>query len=172
VVLGAVFFLPQGIFPDLLSTAAMAAALPYGRTALLLSLLGILAAVSGAAIETALSTAYNVCQFLDWKWGKAFPARNVPRFTKLWVGTFLVAFAIVITHINPMTLVQASVIFAVLILPATYLPVLLVANDKKEMGKHANGRAMRILGWMFFVLLSLAALAGVPLLVLTHGGQP
>jgi manganese transport protein len=172
VVLGAVFFLPQGIFPDLLSTAAMAAALPYGRTALLLSLLGILAAVSGAAIETALSTAYNVCQFLDWKWGKAFPARNVPRFTKLWVGTFLVAFAIVITHINPMTLVQASVIFAVLILPATYLPVLLVANDKKEMGKHANGRAMRIFGWMFFVLLSLAALAGVPLLVLTHGGQP
>jgi manganese transport protein len=172
VILGAVFFLPNAIFPDLLSTTAMAAALPYGRTALLLSLFGILAAVSGAAIETALSTAYNFCQFFDWKWGKAFPAREVPRFTKLWIGTFLVAFAIVVTHINPMTLVQASVIFAVLILPATYLPVLLVANDKREMGKHANGVLMRTFGWIFFVLLSVAALAGVPLLIVTHGGRP
>jgi len=172
VILGAVLFLPNGIFPDLLSTTSLAAALPYGRTALLICLLGILAAVSGAAIETALSTAYNFCQFFDWKWGKALPAREVPRFAKLWIGTFLVAFVIVMTHINPMTLVQASVIFAVLILPTTYLPVLLVANDKKDMGKHANGVLMRTFGWIFFVLLSIAAAAGVPLLVFTHGGRP
>jgi manganese transport protein len=172
VILGAVLFLPHGIFPDLLSTTAMAAAIPYGHTALLICLFGILATVSGAAIETALSTAYNFCQFFDWKWGKAYPAREVPRFTKLWIGTFLVAFAIVMTHINPMTLVQASVIFAVLILPATYLPVLLVANDKREMGKHANGVLMRTFAWIFFVLLSIAAVAGVPLLIVTHGGRP
>jgi hypothetical protein len=39
------------------------------------------------------------------------------------------------------------------------------------MGKNANGALANILGWFYLVLLTLAALAAIPLLILTHGGR-
>src|SRR5439155_259195 len=69
-ILGAIVFLPRAIFPDLLSTTALPAALPFALTALRLALLGILACVARAAVETALSGGYNICQFYGLKWDK------------------------------------------------------------------------------------------------------
>jgi manganese transport protein len=172
VALSAIFFLPNRVFPDLLSTTILAASIPLGHTALLLALGGVLAAVGGAAVETALSTAYNFCQFFDWKWGKAYPMREVPRFTLLWMGTFVVALSLVLTHIDPLTLVESSIIFGLLPLPLTYLPVLLAASDKREMGKHVNAKSDSIVGWIFFVLVTIAAIAALPLMIATHGGKP
>jgi manganese transport protein len=172
VVLSAIFYLPNKIYPDLLSTTILAASVPYGRTALLLAMMGVLAAVGGAAVETALSTAYNFCQFFGWKWGKAFAMREVPRFTILWMSTFAIAMGLVLTQIDPLTLVQYSIIFALLPLPLTYLPILLAASDRGEMGKHVNAKSDSILGWIFFVFIVVAALAAVPLMIATHGGKP
>src|SRR5690349_17770506 len=70
VVLGALVFLPRGIFPEILSSAVMTGALPFGLMALVLSLLGTLACLCGATIETGLSGAYNLCQFFNLDWGK------------------------------------------------------------------------------------------------------
>src|SRR3954469_17317651 len=64
-VVGAIVFLPRGIFPDLLSTSALAGALPLGRTSLFVALGGMMACLAGAAVETTLSGAYNLCQFYN-----------------------------------------------------------------------------------------------------------
>src|SRR5207248_3725937 len=77
-VLGVLVFLPRGIFPDALSTTALAGAFPFRQKGLLLALLGMLATLCGAAIETGLSGAYNVCQFFNLAWGKNQPPRSVP----------------------------------------------------------------------------------------------
>ena len=50
--LGALIFLPRHIFPDLLSSAVFAGAFPFAEKALFLSLLGVLACIAGAAVET------------------------------------------------------------------------------------------------------------------------
>jgi Mn2+/Fe2+ NRAMP family transporter len=87
-VLGALVFLPKGIFPDILSTTVEAGTLPFGRKAVILALCGMLATLSGAAIETGLSGGYNLCQFFHLAWGKNRPAKSVPKFTATWVGMF------------------------------------------------------------------------------------
>ena len=46
------------------------------------------------------------------------------------------------TGIDPVLLTEYSVIFSVVALPLTYLPILLVANDKAYMGR-ARERAAR-----------------------------
>jgi len=53
--IGALVFLPQRVFPEQLSTAVSGIATPFGRTGYLLVLLGTLACLSGAAVETMLS---------------------------------------------------------------------------------------------------------------------
>ncbi|HSU26293.1 MAG TPA: hypothetical protein VLI65_09935, partial [Pyrinomonadaceae bacterium] len=72
---------------------------------------------------------------------------------------------------DPVEVVEYSIIFAVVILPLTYLPVLLAASDEDYMGPFKNGWLAAILGWAYFVLICIAALAAIPLLIITHGGK-
>ena len=50
------------------------------------------------------------------------------------------AMLIVLTGINPVEITEYSVVFAVVALPMTYLPILMIAGDRSFMGEHANGR--------------------------------
>ena len=170
--LGALVFLPRGIFPQILSTTTMAGAFPFGKKALTLALLGTLACISGAAVETALSGAYNICQFFTQNWGKNQPVKSVPIYTAAWVGMFLLALIIALTGVRPLQLVDLSIIFGMVIMPLTYYPILRVAADKKVMGKHVNSKSDTIIGIVFLVLIMAAAIAAIPLMVLTHSGQP
>ena len=44
--------------------------------------------------------------------------------------------AIVMTGVDPVVLTEYAVIFSVVALPLTYLPILLVANDRAYMGRY------------------------------------
>jgi Mn2+/Fe2+ NRAMP family transporter len=166
----AVLFRPLHIDPLMPGTAALQAAIPFGRTGLLLALAGMVFAISGAAVETGLSAAYAIAQFLGWDWGRYKKPREAPRFTIAWLTTFAVALAVVLTGVKPLQLVEWAVVSSIIVLPLTYLPLLLIANDPKYMGKHVNRRLTNSLGWPFYGVLSVAALAALPLYFLTHGG--
>ena len=170
--LGALVFLPQSIFPDLLSTTALPVALAKGSTALLLGLLGILACVASAAVETALSAGYNWCQYFEIKWDKNVPPREVPVFTRMWVGTLIAALVLALSGIKPLTLVNFSIIFGMTLMPFTYYPILTAASDRALMGEHATKQVQRVLGWICFGIIIIAALAAFPLMIITHSGQP
>ncbi len=171
-VLGALVFLPRGIFPQVLSTTTMAGAFPFAKKALVLALIGTLACISGAAVETALSGAYNVCQFFNLNWGKNQPLKSVRVYTATWLAMFVVALIIALTGVRPLQLVNISIVFGMVIMPLTYYPILRVAADKNIMGKHVNSRFDTIIGIIFLVLITAAAMAAIPLMILTHSGQP
>jgi Mn2+/Fe2+ NRAMP family transporter len=67
--------------------------------------------------------------------------------------------------------VEYSIIAAVVILPFTYLPTLIAAQDKDYMGSHVNGWFANVLGWLFLIIITIAALSAIPLFILTHGGE-
>jgi manganese transport protein len=171
-VLGAILFLPRQIFPQVLSTAIMSGAFPFGEKALLIAILGAIACIGGAAIETTLSGAYNFCQFFNLAWGKDRSSKDVPAFTAGWIGMLVLSSVIAITGVRPLTLVNISIIFGMVVMPLTYYPILRTAADRNTMGKHANSRLVTVLGAIFLVLITAAAIAAIPLMVLTHGGQP
>ncbi len=171
-VLGVILFLPRGIFPEILSTTTMAGAFPFGKKALILALLGTMACLCGAAIETALSGAYNLCQFLNLAWGKNLTPKSVPVYTATWLGMFLLALLIAVAGLRPLQLVDISIIFGMAIMPLTYYPILRIAADKNVMGKHANSKLDTIVGTFFLIVITVAALAAIPLMVVTHSGRP
>jgi len=170
--LGALIFLPRHIFPDLLSSAVFAGAFPFAQKALLLSLLGVLACIAGAAVETALSGAYNLCQFFNLEWGKSRRVREVPLYTAAWLSMFGLALLIGLTGLRPLQLVNISIIFGMVIMPLTYYPILRVAADRNVMGKHVNSKSDTAIGTAFLLLITLAAAAAIPLMLLTHFGKP
>ncbi len=170
--IGAAYFMPKMIFPFTLGTTALSAASTLGRTGLLLALIGMFCCIAGASVETCLAGAYNICQFFGIKWGRKIPEREAPVFTSIWVVFFLISMGIVLAGINPLKLVEYSVIFAVVVLPLTYLAILLAADDKKFMGKHVNSGVIRWLAWIYLGIITVCAVAAVPLMIYTHQGQP
>jgi Mn2+/Fe2+ NRAMP family transporter len=170
-IVAAVLFLPQGIDPQFLGTPALTAEHVFGKVGLLLALVGILFAVGGAAIETCFSGAYNTAQFFGWRWGKKERPAAASRFTLAWLVIFALAFLVVITGYDPVKLTEYSVIFSVVALPLTYLPILLVANDHTYMGSKTNGRLANFFGVLYFFVIIAIALAAIPLMLITHGGQ-
>jgi manganese transport protein len=166
-----VLFGPLNVDPALPGTAALEAAFPFGRTGLILALLGMFFAIAGAAVETCLANAYSISQFFGWVWGRHKKPWEAPRFTMAWIGVFLLALLIILSGVDPMQLVEYAVLFSILVLPLTYLPLLLLAGDKTYMREHVNGRLATGLGWLYFAIISLAALAAIPLFILTSGGQ-
>ena len=164
-------FGPGHVDPAIPGTAALEAAIPFGRWGLIVALLGMFFAVAGAAVETCLANAYSIAQFFGWAWGRHKKPWEVPRFTITWTILFALALAIVLTGVDVMTLVEFAILFSVLVLPLTYLPLMLLAGDRKYMGEHVNGRLAKTLGWLYFAIITAAALAALPLYLLTSGGQ-
>ena len=164
-------FYPRAISPETLGSVALGANVPLGEIGLLLGLIGILFAVSGAAIDTAFSGAYNAAQFFGWEWGKYRSAVEAPRFTLAWMVMLVLGFLIVVTGVDPIQVTEYSVIFSVVALPATYIPILLVANDRAYMGNYANGRVANVFGIFYLVVILVVAVAAIPLMIVSNMGQ-
>jgi manganese transport protein len=171
IIVGALLFQPAGIDPQTLGSTLFGATVPLGRIGFIVALVGIFFAIGGAAVETALSAAYNVTQFLGVPWGKRMKPKEVPFFTACWIAAILLGLGIAASGINPVHIVEYSVLFAVLVLPLTYYPVLRVADDHAAMGKHVNAGVIRVLAWAYLALICVIAAAAVPLMILTHNGQ-
>jgi Mn2+/Fe2+ NRAMP family transporter len=171
VALGAQLFAPAGVAPQVPGSVALLPAIPFGKAGLLLGLTGMFFAVAGAAVETCMSNAYSVSQFFGWEWGRHSKPWEAPRFTIAWIVVMLVALAIVLTGVEVMDLVDYAVVSSIVVLPLSYLPLMLLANDKSYMGDYANKWLAKGLGWFFFVIVTVTAIAAVPLYLLSSGGQ-
>src|SRR5690242_5129410 len=164
-------FGPANVDPAIPGSAALEAAIPFGKWGLIFALLGMFFAVAGAAVETCLANAYSIAQFFGWIWGRHKKPWEAPRFTITWLALFVLALAIVLTGVDVMVLVEFAILFSILVLPLTYLPLLLLAGDKKYMREYVNGRVASTLGWFYFAVITLAAIAALPLYLLTSGGN-
>jgi Mn2+/Fe2+ NRAMP family transporter len=171
IMVGAQLMKPAGLDPQHLTTSFFGATVPFGRLGFAVALIGIFFAIGGAAVETALAAAYNVTQFFELPWGKKRKPREVPLFTLCWMVALAIGFAIAASGINPVDIVEYAVMFAVLVLPLTYYPVLRLAQDRSVMGEHANSPIVGVLGWIYLALIVVVSVAAVPLMIVTHNGK-
>jgi manganese transport protein len=171
IVLGAQVMLPQGVMPTQVGSSMLGPIIAFGLPGLLIAIAGVLAAIGGAAVETSLSGAYAIAQFFGFEWGKEDKAWHVPRFTLSWLGVFGLAAVVLVSGLDPVVVTEYAVIFSVLVLPLTYLPILLVARDRRVMGEHANNRLQDMTGVVFLGLICVIAVLAVPLMYLSRMGQ-
>jgi Mn2+/Fe2+ NRAMP family transporter len=171
IALAAQLFSPALVAPQLPGSIALQTAIPFGKTGLLLGLLGILIAVAGSVVEVGMTNAYAIAQFFGWEWGRHKKPWEAPRFTLAWMLAMIVPLGIVMTGVDVMSLVEYAVLFSVIILPLTYFPLMLLAGDRSYMGEYANKWLAQSLGWFSFVVITMIAIAALPLYFLTSGGQ-
>jgi len=167
----AIVLLPRGITVDTLGQVSLPATLAFGKLGVALVLVGIFAATFGAACETGLSVGYSIAQYFGWQWGKFVEPLRAARFHVVILLSCITAVAILLTTVDPIMVTEYSVVFSAVALPLTYLPILVVANDRTYMGDHVNGRVANTVGTIYLVLVVVASVAALPLMVITKAGQ-
>ena len=167
----AVVFQPQAIQVDTLGQIALPVTIALGKLGLALVLLGFFAATFGAACETGLSVGYSIAQYFGWQWGKFVEPLRAARFHTVVLLSSIAAIGVLLTTVDPIMLTEYSVVFSAVALPLTYFPILVVANDRTYMGSHVNGRLANTMGSIYLVVVVVAAVAAIPLMVITRAGQ-
>lgn len=166
----AVVLLPRGIEVTTLSQVVLPVAEAGGKFALVIVIIGIAAATFGAALETTLSSGYTLSQFFGWPWGKFRKPSEASRFHLTMIICLLIGLGILATGVDPILITEYSVVFSAIALPLTYLPILLVANDKQYMGEMVNGKVLNALSMVYLVIILVASLAAIPLMIITGAG--
>ena len=167
----ALVFLPAGVQVDTLGQVGLPVAVSLGKVGLAVALIGFFAATFGAACETGLSVGYSISQYFGWQWGKYVRPREAARFHVVLLLATITGIAVLLTTVDPIKVTEYSVVFSAVALPLTYFPILVVANDPDYMGEKVNGRVANGLGSVYLVLVLAAALAAIPLMILTKAGQ-
>ena len=167
----ALVLMPAGIEVDILGQAALPVAAAVGKLGLAAALLGFFAATFGAACETGLSVGYSMAQYFGYQWGKFVTPRRASLFHLTILLSVITAIGVLLTTVDPVKVTEYSVVFSAVALPLTYFPILVVANDRDYMGSHANGRLANTLGTIFLIIITIAALAAIPLMIATKAGQ-
>lgn len=169
-VVSAIVFEPHGIAAESLSLTALPVAVSLGKIGLAVAILGFVAATFGATMETLMSSGYTVAQYFGWRWSKQVRRVDAARFSTVLLVTLVGATAVALTSIDPITVTIYGVFLGAMTLPLTYIPVLVVANDRRMMGEHVNGRLSNTLASIYLVLLVVVSLAALPLLIATTAG--
>jgi manganese transport protein len=167
----ALVLLPAGIQVDSLGQVGLPVSEALGRVGIAVALLGFFAATFGAACETGLSVGYGVSQYFGWQWGKYVRPREAALFHTVLLVATIAGVAVLLTTVDPIKVTEYSVVFSAVALPLTYFPILVVANDPDYMGERVNGRLANGLGQVYLVLVTVAALAAIPLMLTTKAGQ-
>jgi manganese transport protein len=166
-----VVFLDLGVQIDTLGQVALPVVVPLGKVGLAIVLVGFFAATFGAACETGLSVGYSIAQYFGWAWGKFVRPARAARFHTVLLLASMFAIAVLLTTVDPIQVTEYSVVFSAVALPLTYLPILIVANDRTYMGEHVNGRLANVFGTLFLLLIVVVALAAIPLMIITKAGE-
>ena len=75
-----------------------------------------------------------------------------------------------LTTADPIAITEYSLVFSAIALPLTYLPILIVANDRDYLGDQVNSRFTNVLGMVYLVIILVAAIVAVPLMIFTGMG--
>jgi Mn2+/Fe2+ NRAMP family transporter len=167
----AIVFHPLGIGVDTLSQVALPTTLAVGKVGLAFIIVGFVACTFGAALETALSCGYTVSQYFGWHWGKLVAPRDASRFHLVVLASVFVGVVVGVTAVDPIKVTEYSIVLSAAALPLTYLPIHVVANDRTYMGDKVNGRVQNGIATFYMVVLTVVALATIPLMIATKAGS-
>ena len=113
------------------------------------------------------SAAYAVCEALGWKYGLDAKPRQAKQFYLVIAASTLIGAMINYVGINPMHALFLMGVLNGFLAPPLLVIIMLVANNRKVMGKRTNGRFANGVGWLTTAIMAAAALA----LVVTGGGS-
>lgn len=105
------------------------------------------------------SSAYAVAEGLGWPFGLDAKPNRAKQFYIVIAGSTLVGMLINFTGINPIQALFWTAVINGLLAPPLLVVIMLIANNKKVMGKRVNDWRTNTLGWAGTVVMFAAAIA-------------
>jgi NRAMP (natural resistance-associated macrophage protein)-like metal ion transporter len=162
VILAAASTLNQQHMTDIQSATDAAKALEplAGAAAKYLFAVGLIGAGFLAVPVLTGASAYAVAETFGWKYGLDTKPGEAKQFYAIIAVSTLAGTLINFTGVNPIKALFWTAVINGVISPPLLIVLMLVANNKKVMGKHTNGRTANVVGW-FTCALMFAAAAGM-----------
>jgi Mn2+/Fe2+ NRAMP family transporter len=152
----------NGIRIETAKDAALALRPLAGQYCFYLFAFGLLNASVFSACILPLSTAYSVCEGMGWEVGVNRRFRQAPQFYGLYTAIIIIGAAVILlpgVKLVPIMLLSQAT--NGVLLPFVLLFMLLLVNNKRLMGKHANSKIYNI-----FAVLTILAMIGLSLALL------
>jgi NRAMP (natural resistance-associated macrophage protein)-like metal ion transporter len=103
------------------------------------------------------SSAYAVAETFGWRYGLDTKPREAKQFYAIIAASTLVGMLLNFVGVNPIKALFWTAVINGVVAPPLLLVLMLVANNKKVMGKHANGTTANVVGWLTCALMFAAA---------------
>jgi Mn2+/Fe2+ NRAMP family transporter len=146
----------HGISVDSAEDAALALAPLAGRYASALFAIGLLGASALAAAVLPLSTSYAICEAFGWEMGIDKDFGDASLFYGLYTGIVVVgALATLLPGISLVMIMLLSQAVNGFLLPAILILMIRLANNRRIMGNHINGRLSNAVAWFTAVFVAL-----------------
>lgn len=130
---------------------------------------GLLNASIFAAAILPLSTSYIICEALGWETGIDRGFRDAPQFYTIFTTMIVVSSLIILIPGMPLLMImRVSQVANGVLLPFFLVYLLLLAEDKRLMGKYAAQGVLRVIGWLVAALLIVLDILLVFGPILTH----
>ena len=119
-----------------------------GRLAELLFAIGLFGASVLAATIMPLSTAYVICEAFGWESGVGKRFGDARAFFGIYTFVLVLgALIVLIPGIDLLPVILASQNVQGLLLPIVLVFMVVLVNDRRLMGRHANGRRLNVVAW-------------------------
>ena len=105
------------------------------------------------------SAAYAVAETFGWPSGLDEKPRHAKKFYGVIAASTIIGVLIDFAGINPISALFWTAVINGVVAPPLLVVVMLVANNKKVMGKRTNGLFTNIFGWLATAVMSAAAIA-------------
>jgi NRAMP (natural resistance-associated macrophage protein)-like metal ion transporter len=116
---------------------------------------GLLVASVFSATILPLATAFCVCEAFGFEAGINKKLREAPEFYALFTFITIISVAIILIPNAPLIAITIwSQVLNAVLLPAVLFSMILMANNRRLMGKYVNNRFQNIIGWATAVLLA------------------
>lgn len=130
-----------------------------GDFAYLLFTLGILGTGFLAVPVLAGSASYALSEAVNWNAGLSKKFNEAHGFYGVITLATLVGLLVNFTPIKPFQMLYYTAVFNGVCAPPLLIVILLIANNKKIMGKHVNGKFSNVMGILITIIMSIAAIA-------------
>jgi Mn2+/Fe2+ NRAMP family transporter len=137
----------------------------FGPTGFWLFLSSLWIGCLGAALEVTLAITYLLAQGHNWKWGEDLRPRDASRFVLTYTALLAVGLGFTMAGVDPLQLTNLAMALSSAVLPLALAPLLLLMNDRRYLGAHANGWLANAFAVVIVVLSLALAVVSIPLAI-------
>ncbi len=170
IALSAIVLGPRHANVSTIAGAAQVLAGPLGTAGRLLFGAVLLVCCFGAALEACLAVSFDIAQGFGWSWDASAPHSTTVRFRLVILAVMTLAIIVALLAGDPLTLALVASAVMALILPISLGPFLVLMNDRRHLGRHANGPVGNVVVVTVLVVACVVSLSTIPLLIIGGAG--